>query len=353
MSEQAIVKSQQLSAVTPWASRQDVRELGNRIKELLPGGQKMQPHEALALAQAAIAHNLDPFNGEIWFIPKQGLMAGIKGHRRAGHNQMAREGGGNYWVEFVGPLSIDELAAYRIPARALAFKARIFDSKNISTYTEAVSKLIAAGAPWEAIRSMFGDRPYTEGIGYAMPDDIDPNCHTCKGSGKTKNKWGDLIRCPCAEESKMSQVARAQKRAEADALKRRFDLPFTMAIGVNGDKDEVLAGEFTVEQGQDPAEIQARGRAASKTLRGDQGDIELTSLSTPGPTWEHPAADAQEVVWSVEAASEILTPKGARLGDCTPDQLIILTERGAGEMKDAAAFLLRQIENGQTEEIEA
>lgn len=244
------------SAVTPWASRQDVRELGNRIKELLPGANKLRPHEALALSQAAVAHGLDPFNGELWYIPGRGLMAGIKGHRRAGHNQMEREGGGNYWCEFVGPMTIDELAAIKAPPAALAYKCRLYDSKNITTYVEAVSKLMTGGMPWDIVHSIMGDRPYTEGIGYYV-------------SG---------------EQTKMTPVQCAQKRAEADALKRRFDLPFSAAVGVNGDVD-IVEGEFTIplEPEQDLAEVQARMQSGSKALYGDKSDADLdTSEKTPG-----------------------------------------------------------------------
>jgi hypothetical protein len=242
MSEQAIIIKQ--SSVTPWASREDVRELGNRIRELMPGGQKLQPHEALALAQAAVAHNLDPFNGELWFIPGRGLMAGIKGHRRAAHRQINEEGGGNYWTEFIGPLNVDEKASLQIPTDALAFRCRIFDSRNIGTYTASIEKMLKAGMPWEVVSRIMGERPYTEGIGYL---------------GKN-------------ESTKMSPVQCAQKRAEADALKRRFDLPFTVAIGVNGDS-ETTQGEFIIEH--DPVETQAKRRVGSRSLYGDDpgGDI--------------------------------------------------------------------------------
>lgn len=241
------------SAVTPWASRDDVRELGKRIKELLPGGQRLQSHEALALAQASVAHQLDPFNGELWFIPGRGLMAGIKGHRRAAHHQMEHEGGGNYWVEFIGPMTVDELAEIKAPAGALAYKCRLYDSKNISTYVEAVTKLVAGGVPWDIVHNVMGDRPFIEGIGYYVQ----------------------------GEQTKMTPVQCAQKRAEADALKRRFDLPFTMAVGVNGDSDTVDA-EFSVGASeQDPAEVQARMQAASDALRGDQGDLEMETPYQP------------------------------------------------------------------------
>lgn len=275
MSEQSLVIGTK-SAVSPWATRPDVREMIERIKTMLPGGQKLSGVEVAGLAQAALAHNLDPFNGEIWCLPGKGLMAGIKGHRRAAHEQINREanGSGNYYVEFY-VLNIDEMTLYKIPRRALAFRARLHDSQTTRTYVENIERLLKAGMPWEIVSKIMGDQPFNDGIGYAMPDHPDSDCKACHGTGTIMNKWGKQVNCECFEESKMSMVQRAQKRAEAEALKRRFDLPFTMAIGVNGDAD-VIDAEFAVHPEsvpeRDTAEAQAKMQAASAALRGDQED---------------------------------------------------------------------------------
>ena len=240
------------SAVTPWALRQDVREMEERLKTMLPGAQKLNTMELFGLAQAAIAHNLDPFNGELWCIPGKGLMAGIKGHRRAAHRQINEEAGGNgnYYVEF-SQLTVDEMTALKIPPKSLGFRARLHDSQTTRAYVENVERMLKAGMPWETVARIMGDQPYTEGVGYYVD----------------------------GEPTKMTPVQCSQKRAEADALKRRFDLPFTMAIGANGDAD-VIDAEFSIGQSQpeqDPAEVQARMQVGSNALRGDQGDL--------GPDW--------------------------------------------------------------------
>lgn len=221
---------------------------------MLPGASKLNALELFGLAQAALAHNLDPFNGELWCIPGKGLMAGIKGHRRAAHQQIEREsgGGGNYYTEFF-QLTIDEMTALKIPAKSLAFRARLHDSQTTRAYVDSIERMLKAGMPWEVVSRIMGDSPYTEGIGYYVD----------------------------GESTKMTPVQVSQKRAEADALKRRFDLPFTMCVGVNGDSDMVDA-EFSVVQAQpeqDPTEVQARMQHGASVLRGDQGDIDL------GPDW--------------------------------------------------------------------
>lgn len=240
MGEMALTK-QENNAISAWAERGDVRELANRLQITIPGGKKLSEVEALTLAQAAVAHGLDPFNGEIWLIPGSGLMAGIKGHRRAAHRQIQEEGGGNYWPEFEGPLSADEKADLAIPQDALAFRCKLRDTQTIDHYVRTIERLGGAGLTWEIIEEVVGHRPYTPGVGYAMPN----------------------------EPSKMTLVQRAMKRAEADALKRRFDLPFGAGVGSANDNDDVLEGEFVDTSRSLSQETLEEARAS---LRGDGKD---------------------------------------------------------------------------------
>ena len=56
--------------------------------------------------------------------------------------------------------------------------------------------------------------------------------------------------------------------------------------------------------------------------------------------WTHPAPkDAPDDGWSVETAGTILTPRGARLGTLTPEQLEVLINKGHGKMQSAAGYL--------------
>jgi len=58
-----------------------------RIKNCVPGGNKLQDHEAMSLAQVSLATGLDPFIGEVWYIPGKGPMGGIRGLRRRAREQ--------------------------------------------------------------------------------------------------------------------------------------------------------------------------------------------------------------------------------------------------------------------------
>lgn len=211
----------QSTVLAPWGSRTEVREIDERIKLMLPNADRLDRSQRMALAQASIMHGLDPFNGEIWMIPNHGLMIGIKGLRKKAHEQVK----GNYWVEFSEIIDPDQRKRWGIPSDALAFEARLFDSENIRTFTEAVGKLIDAKIPWETVEKMTGSKPYTTGVG------------VLRGHEKTR----------------MERVQCAMKRAEADATKRRFDVPF--GIEINVDTEEIIEGEWaendTAELDQD------------------------------------------------------------------------------------------------------
>ena len=181
-----------------FGSRDSVRELADRIRLGVPGGRKLEQNEALVLAQIAIAHSLDPFTGEIWYIPGTGPMVGIKGLRKTAQKE-ARKNGGTYWTEFRRITDPDELDSLNIPAGALAFECRLLDSQTIRAYAETVKALREAGFSHDESTALAGIRPSTIGYGYLK-------------SG---------------EPTKMPPVQCATKRAEADAIKRRFHIPFS------------------------------------------------------------------------------------------------------------------------------
>ncbi|HLA38817.1 MAG TPA: hypothetical protein VJ417_02420, partial [Candidatus Glassbacteria bacterium] len=110
----------------------------------------------------------------------------------------------------------------QIPADGLAFEARLFDSENLRTFAETCERLLKAGIPWEAVERMVGSRPYTVGIGVFK-----------KG-----------------EPSRMPPAQCGMKRAEADALKRRFDIGFA-DIPVEGEPEQGWV-EVAAQQGHAP-----------------------------------------------------------------------------------------------------
>ena len=235
--------------------KQQLAEVNNRIKVMLPGGAKLSNEERFALAQIAVAHQLDPFNGEVWYIPGRGPMIGIKGLRKKAREQVQ----GNFWIDFREITDEAERKRYGIEAGALAFEARLFDSENVRNYCDMVAQMTKSSIPWPDVKQIIGDKPYTSGIGVLRPN----------------------------EQTKMERVQCALKRAEADALKRRFDIPFGLNVEADTEPD-AIDGEWKIEgasvesQDADPAvsfrakcaEISATEAEVNQALEDAGGDYE-------------------------------------------------------------------------------
>ena len=241
------------TALQIYGNREDVREIETRLEVLIVGGRALNPNERRALAQVAVAHGLDPFNGEAWIIPGSGPMIGIKGLRKLARRQLRREHGeaSNFYINFFEIADPDQRKRYRIPEDALAFEARIYDTATISQYVETFKAFNVPGMETKTILAMIGEKPYTSGFGYYQPH----------------------------ERTKMTPIQVAQKRAEADALKRRFDVEL-MGLQVDVDNDDrVIEGQYA-ETGfavETPAEREARN-----------GDSAAARAATPQPTTNAP-----------------------------------------------------------------
>ena len=60
-----------------FGDRDDVKEMGERLQKMMPGAVRYNESEALTVAQLAVAHGLDPFNGEIWGIKAENGKVGL------------------------------------------------------------------------------------------------------------------------------------------------------------------------------------------------------------------------------------------------------------------------------------
>ncbi|MCJ7831129.1 MAG: regulatory protein GemA, partial [Dehalococcoidia bacterium] len=222
--------------------------------------------------------------GEIWYIPGAGLMAGIKGLRKAARLQIE----GNFWPEFEEIRNPDERNFLMIPEGALAFRCIIRDSNTLRAYSDAWEVMREKGIPAEIIPTIVGKRPYTEGIGYV--------------------KRG--------ESTRMDPVQVAMKRAEADALKRRFDLPFV----VPSEPNDVIDGDWA--EAERPA-ADVKGDIA--TLYGDDGAGPAEPEVPKPPPQPKPAPPTNgERPYPPEVVRQKIDEKtAAHLGDAASD-----TQRG-------------------------
>jgi hypothetical protein len=247
--ESALVR--QSTGLAPYGTAEELAVLVGRFKTMVPGADKLEQKEVWALAQASFMHGLNPIIGECYWI--NGFSPGIKGIRRKSHEQVReRYGEGEDW-RIESYRRIDkavDLEARKIPAGALTFEADLVISAELRDHADTMKKVreaLGSDAPYDVILANAGPRPVTIGIGYVTKEqmyDLDhPRWyHKCPGD-KPKDaelqfsKSGSLILrgqepCPyCGKESyakpsAMPHEQRAKKRAEAHAIKQRFDLPF-------------------------------------------------------------------------------------------------------------------------------
>jgi len=200
------------------------------IKMLLPYGQKLTANNALALASYSRLHGLDPFNGECYFLVREkkndrgevtgreemGVYPGIKALRKKAKEQLqASDRQAHYKVNYE---TIDATSLGIDPSGvALCVMGTLWDSISTGHYIINVVKLASAKYTKEEIEAMIGKSPTWVGYGVVL-----------------KRELGYI---------KMSPMALAKKRAEADCTKQRFDLPFSTETAEEIPADEGGIGE--------------------------------------------------------------------------------------------------------------
>lgn len=212
-----VTQTQSDLVVSTYGGRTDIVSLAQRIKIMVPGGNKLNDAEAQALAQVSIVTQCNPFIGEIWYIPGRGPMIGIKGARRHGNEQIEQAGGKDaYWAPELIACTPEEAGAKDVKDVVGCYKCVITDSVSTGLFQrmfiDTVNSLRAAGSkdPVGEAREIVGRRPQWVGYGFST----------------------------ASEQSRMNKQALARKRAEADALKQKFDIPFGA---------EVAAGDTAIE----------------------------------------------------------------------------------------------------------
>lgn len=187
------------SGLTQYGEAERLREYIRTFKAGL-GTKSASEAEYTALAHLSHSHGLDPFNGEAWIIPGNGVMVGIKGLRKLA-NRQSRQDGYRWWTEFHDIRNNEEAANYGVPENAeLAVLCQLRRSDQIEAYGESLAALRKSlpDVPWEVLQEMIGRPPVITGIGYVVAN----------------------------ERSKMPKGQLVKKRAEAHALKQAFDVPF-------------------------------------------------------------------------------------------------------------------------------
>jgi len=80
----AIVKAEPLPDlnIQEFGRREDIAALGNRIRAMMPGGEKLKPQEAMAAAQYALTLGANPFRGETYaYTDSKGKLQLVEGYK--------------------------------------------------------------------------------------------------------------------------------------------------------------------------------------------------------------------------------------------------------------------------------
>lgn len=189
-----------------YGSDREIDEFAGRIKLMVKGGAALANGEARALAQISKVTGLNPFIGEVWYIPGKGPMIGIAGARR-----LFNEGNAGHDYAFVEliPVSREEAGVPdEVKDVVACFRCEAHSSAATREYQklllETLEAFRAAGStdPFGDAREVVGKKPLWQGWGYSTKSEL----------------------------SKMNKVSLAKKRAEADALKKRIVVPFGLGL---------------------------------------------------------------------------------------------------------------------------
>jgi len=236
MATNAVPATRPEVVLSTYGNRIEIKTLADRIRLMIPGGNKLTNGELEALAQASLVTQCNPFIGEIWYIPTKGVMIGIRGARRHGNEQIAEAGGKDaYWVPDLQPCTAEEAGAKDVKDVSAAYRCVITDSVSTSLFQkmfiETVNSLRASGStdPVGDAREILGKKPQWVGYGFST----------------------------VSEKSTMNKQALAMKRAEADALKRKFDIPFGAEVAEGDTAAEVGASGWIDGGVTTPVEVDA------------------------------------------------------------------------------------------------
>ena len=264
------------AALQQYGERDTLSEMTYRIKQCVPGGTRLQDNEVKSLAQVSLATGLNPFTGEIWYIPGKGPMAGIKGLRRRARKQST------YSVT-LRAMRNDEPEEHNIKPGDVG---RICELFRHDILAKAVEINRAAGEMVIPVKPILG-------IGI----------------------WrkGDQIA------SSKSATWMADKRAEADALRKGFDLSeLQYSDEVNGSQVEFLetAGGWSVMPEEDETARREVAHNAERHAEADNASTVAPDLDETIAKYKADADDGVLPTWireiraAVEAHPQASDPVG-------------------------------------------
>jgi hypothetical protein len=217
MENRQIVQAREINSLAWEGIKSDKDAVVNRIRSMIVNGKKLQDPEVFALTAYSLANDLNPFNGEAYFMPGAGPVPGIQGYRKKSKMALKQEAQA---ANVRAPFYTEEYRLITDPAEAghdpekgdLAYECSISDNVSAQGHADIMSdvmgKLVAAGVDvdkaYHAALKVAGSPPRWTGIGIVYADE---------NFGSTE---------------KFSRHERAMKRAAKLAIKKRWpslDIP--------------------------------------------------------------------------------------------------------------------------------
>jgi hypothetical protein len=204
--------------------------LTKRLSSMIINGEKLPPNKVEALVAFAMTNDLNPFNGECYYLPNIGPIPGIAGWRKKAQEQLnweaqqAGEPGAHYWVEY--EKATTEEAKFD-PNKDYAWKVTLQDWISNKKYRQSLyealdkfSNVKDIDSPYHEAMKFIGHPPVWTGIGVVF---------------STENFGND----------KMDRNERAKKRAEKIAIRKRF--PRIELPDIDSEPEDVVTVRASLE----------------------------------------------------------------------------------------------------------
>lgn len=244
MVDRKIVLAENHSAPMAWdAIKNDKHKVIDRIRAMIVNGKKLNDNEVYALTSFSLANDLNPFNGEAFFIPGSGPVPGIQGFRKKSKMALRIEA---KEAQVRAPFFTEEYELITDPKEAghdpekgdIAYRCYISDNVSqqghADIFTDAMAKLIKAGLDvnqaYHAAEKIAGSKPVWTGIGIVYGDE----------------KFGGR--------EMFARHERAMKRAAKLAIKKRWpslDLP-SSSDDFDYVEPEIIVSEPEPQQLEEP-----------------------------------------------------------------------------------------------------
>jgi len=240
----------------------EVELAAGKIIHLAPGGRRYTMDEAIDLALYSVINQLNPFNGECYYLERVGPIAGVAGYRRKANEQLRTiDPTGRFWLEFreaqKGEADFD-------PDKDIAWVATLHDSvtkreweqSTLRVYMELTKGGMEGDKAWAEARSFVGAEPT-----WTASAVVDHRENFSK-EGKP-DKWDRVERC--------------KKRAEKWVLRKRFPEVHIK----DPELGDVVDAEFVEAREEIRRELLAEQAAAPRSEAEIMGDLGYTSQDIP------------------------------------------------------------------------